>query len=132
MAGQVVRLNANLQPEVATALDDLATRIGGNKTTALHQAILLADLLYREADDRGTIQVKKVGSTPRTVVLPKIDPNLADRIVGELRADAAPIQAQNQPASAAAPTSAAAPAAAEQVPTAVDDGSVTGQPTALG
>src|ERR1700728_2493041 len=77
MANEVVRLNANLQPEAANALDDLATRIGGNRTTALHQAILLADLLYAEADDRGTIQIKKSGLAPRTVVLTRIDPGLA-------------------------------------------------------
>lgn len=91
MTSQVVRLNANLQPEVASALDDLADRIGGNRTTALHQAILLADLLYKEADDRGTIQVKKAGSAPRTVVLPKINPELAKRVTAKLVAeDAAP------------------------------------------
>ena len=84
MASQVVRINANLKPEVASALDDLADRIGGNRTTALHQAILLADLLYKEADDRGTIQVKKAGFAPRTLVLPKIDPELAKRVTHEL------------------------------------------------
>jgi hypothetical protein len=84
MASQVVRVNANLQPEAASALDDLAARIGGNRTTALHQAILLADLLYKEADARGSIQVKRAGSAPRTLVLPKIDPELARRVTAEL------------------------------------------------
>jgi len=93
MAGQVVRLNANLQPDVATALDDLAERIGGNKTTALHQAILLAALLYREADNRGTIQVKKLGSAPQTLVLPKIDPKLANLVADELQ-QSDPVQAE--------------------------------------
>jgi len=99
MASQVVRLNANLQPEVASALDDLANRIGGNRTTALHQAILLADLLYKEADDRGTIQVKKAGSAPRTVVLPKINPEFARLVAGA--APAAPTDEDDGAAQAA-------------------------------
>jgi hypothetical protein len=80
MNNQVVRLNVNLRPEVAAALDDLADRIGGNKTTALHQAIMLADLLYKEADNRGTIQIKRAGSPTRAVELTKIDPGLAQRV----------------------------------------------------
>jgi hypothetical protein len=89
MADQVVRLNANLRPDTARALDDLAARIGGNRTTALQQAILLADLLYKEADDRATIQVKRVGSKPQTVVLPKVDAELAKRAIAALTADTA-------------------------------------------
>jgi hypothetical protein len=106
MASQVVRVNANLQPEVASALDDLANRIGGNRTTALHQAILLADLLYKEADARGTIQIKKAGFAPRTVVLPKIDPELARRVTAELEAKVAapaiPIVEEDEAAAQAA------------------------------
>jgi hypothetical protein len=91
MNRQVVRLNANLRPEAADALEDLARRIGGNKTTALHSAIMLADLLYKEADNRATISVKRIGSQARAVVLPKIDPAVAEAVIADLEsAQAAP------------------------------------------
>jgi hypothetical protein len=85
MPNQVVRLNANLRPDAAAALNDLADRIGGNRTTALHQAILLADLLYKEADEKATIQVKKLGSSSKTLVLPKINADLAKRVTLQLQ-----------------------------------------------
>jgi hypothetical protein len=104
-SNQVVRLNANLRPEAAAALDDLAERIGGNRTTALHQAILLADLLYKEAADRGTIQVKKLGSSSKTLVLPKIDPELAQRVSAQLQDDPADTSDEEAAEPAVAPDS---------------------------
>jgi len=69
---EIVRLEADLQPEAAEQLEYLAETIGANKTTALHVAIALADLLYREAAGGGQITIKRRNFS-RVVDLPKVD-----------------------------------------------------------
>jgi hypothetical protein len=136
MNNQVVRLNVNLRPDVAAALDDLADRIGGNKTTALHQAIMLADLLYQEADNRGTIQIKRAGSPTRAVELTKIDPGLAQRVTAaELQSaqgdpTAADDQAAQGDSSAAQGDSTAGDSAAQAASTAAQGDSTAGDSAA--
>jgi hypothetical protein len=74
-----VHLEADLQPEAARQLRELAGRIGGNLTTALHQAILLANLLYGEAENGGKVIVQE-GNLQKSINLPKVDKRIAARI----------------------------------------------------
>ena len=74
-----VHLEADLQPEAARQLRELAGRIGGNLTTALNQAILLANLLYGEAENGGKVIVQE-GNLQKSINLPKVDKRVAARI----------------------------------------------------
>jgi hypothetical protein len=72
MADPVVRLTANVSPEVADELNSLASLLGTNKTQALNQAIVTALALYRAQEvDGGTLLVQK-GKTQEVVELPTI------------------------------------------------------------
>lgn len=55
MAAPVVRLTANLSPEVAKLLDDVAERLGTSKTEALNRAIATFATLNEQ---KGRVVVK--------------------------------------------------------------------------
>lgn len=69
MAAPVVRLTANVTPEVADKLDRLAEILNTSKTEALNQAIATAATLYEQSLDGGRVQVKK-GNVTRDVNMP--------------------------------------------------------------
>lgn len=58
MAEPVVRLTVNLTEEAAQKLQELATQLGTNRTTALHKAIFTTAFLRQEEKDGGVVQVK--------------------------------------------------------------------------
>jgi hypothetical protein len=70
MASPVVRLTANVSPEVAHDLDDLATLLGTTRTQALNQAIETASMLYKAQADGGQLVVRR-GRSQESVNLPK-------------------------------------------------------------
>ncbi len=72
MAPEPVRLEATLQPEAADQLEHLARQLGANRTTALHSAIALADLLYQETSTGGKVTVRN-NNVSKTIDLPKVD-----------------------------------------------------------
>ena len=68
MAEPVVRLTANLSPQVAELLNNLAAQLGTTKTQALNQAIVTAARLY-DASSKGARVIVKEGDTQREVNL---------------------------------------------------------------
>lgn len=78
-----VHLVADLQPEAAKQLRELAAKIGGNMTTALTQAILLANLLYSEAEKGGKVVVKE-GNRQKIIDLPKVDQEVAAQLQAKM------------------------------------------------
>jgi hypothetical protein len=81
--GPVVRLIANLQANVASQLQELAIRMLANRNTALHEAIVLSNLLYSEAAKSGKVVVKQ-GNIQKIILLPTVPPEVA-RIYKTLR-----------------------------------------------
>jgi predicted transcriptional regulator len=69
MADPVVRLTANLSPQVAAQLDSLAALLRTTKTQALNQAITTAVALYRAQEAGGQVVVRN-GNTQQEVDLP--------------------------------------------------------------
>jgi predicted transcriptional regulator len=74
----VVRLIADLPADVAGQLLELAARMNANRTTALHEAIVLANLLYSEAAKRGKVVVQQ-GSFQKVIYLPKFSREVAGK-----------------------------------------------------
>ena len=56
---QVVRITADIPAGVASQLSEVATLMNANRITALHEAIVLTNLLYSEAAKRGKVVVPK-------------------------------------------------------------------------
>jgi hypothetical protein len=73
----VLRLTADLPADVVSQLQELASLMNANRATALHEAIVLANLLYCEAARRGKVMVRQ-GSTQKVIYLPKVTPKLAE------------------------------------------------------
>ena len=73
----VLRLEADLPADVVGQLQDLATLMNANGATALHEAIVLANLLYCEATKRGKVTVRQ-GSTQKVIYLPKVSRKLVE------------------------------------------------------
>lgn len=71
MGDPVVRLTVNVTPEVANALDELATLLGTTKTQALNQAIVTVTYLYRAQECNGGQVVVRYGRVEQCVDLPK-------------------------------------------------------------
>jgi predicted transcriptional regulator len=69
MAEPVVRLTANISPEVAKLLEDLADSLNTTKTQALNQAIATTAALAKASSSGGRVVVKK-GNTEQAVHLP--------------------------------------------------------------
>ena|SRR5579859_4378626 len=86
VAAPSVRLEVDLQPEAAKQLKELANRIGGNQTTALHQAIYLANLLYGEAENGGKVIVRQ-GNIQKPVDLPKVNQRVAAKLEVQWRTE---------------------------------------------
>ncbi len=74
--GPVVRLIADLQADVASQLQELAIRMLANRNTALHEAIVLSNLLYSEAAKSGKVVVKQ-GNIQKIIALPTVPPEVA-------------------------------------------------------
>jgi ankyrin repeat protein len=72
----VLELTANLQANVAGQLQDIAVLMNANRNTALHEAIVLANLLYSEAAKRGKVVVTQ-GNLQKIISLPKVPPRVA-------------------------------------------------------
>lgn len=70
MAEAVVRLTANVSPEVADQLDRLAGLLGTTKTQALNQAIATAAALYKAQEVDGGQVVVRTGKTQEVFNLP--------------------------------------------------------------
>jgi hypothetical protein len=75
---QVVRITADIPAGVASQLSEVATLMNANRTTALHEAIVLANLLYAEAAKRGKVVVPQ-GSMQKVIYLPKVPREIAQR-----------------------------------------------------
>ena len=74
---QVVRITADIPAGVASQLSEVATLMNANRTTALHEAIVLANLLYSEAAKRGKVVVPQ-GSMQKVIYLPKVPREIAE------------------------------------------------------
>jgi hypothetical protein len=74
---QVVRITADIPAGVASQLSEVATLMNANRTTALHEAIVLANLLYAEAAKRGKVVVPQ-GSMQKVIYLPKVSREIAE------------------------------------------------------
>ena len=76
---QVVRITADVPADVASQLSEVATLMNANRTTALHEAIVLANLLYSETakpSSPGYVVVKK-NNIRKVINLPKVPPDTA-------------------------------------------------------
>jgi hypothetical protein len=73
---QVVRITADISAGVASQLSEVATLMNANRPTALHEAIVLTNLLYSEAAKRGKVVVPQ-GSMQKVIYLPKVQWRLA-------------------------------------------------------
>jgi hypothetical protein len=73
---QVVRITADIPVGVASQLSEVATLMNANRPTALHEAIVLANLLYSEAAKRGKVVVPQ-GSMQKVIFLPKVPREIA-------------------------------------------------------
>ena len=74
---QVVRITADIPAGVASQLSEVATLMNANRPTALHEAIVLANLLYSEATKRGKVVVPQ-GSMQKVIYLPKVPREIAE------------------------------------------------------
>lgn len=74
---QVVRITADIPAGVASQLSEVATLMNANRITALHEAIVLTNLLYSEAAKRGKVVVPQ-GSMQKVIYLPKVPREIAE------------------------------------------------------
>ena len=74
---QVVRITADIPAGVASQLSEVATLMNANRPTALHEAIVLTNLLYSEAAKRGKV-VAPQGSMQKVIYLPKVPREIAE------------------------------------------------------